>query len=261
MPLPQYVEWRGNRLWYRRAYPKELWPIVGSGRTIAKSLRTDSPSEAMRSRPEAERAFFVAVDEARAELAQRSNRLALTKQAAEALAVQWFLEALEGAEDARVKQSPDALDDALDFASDRIADTRQALAEGDLKEWQKRAAHLREGAGYASEPIADSLLTRLLGRAAIAVEEVERGRLVGDYGKRPTEPLFAAAMEAPQAATPPQPVAPRAAPTVTVADLERVFRETKFPSLSPSTVHGYTPVFRLLRDVLGANAAPCQHQP
>jgi hypothetical protein len=74
MSLPQYVEWRGNRLSYRRAYPKELWPIVGKGSTFAKSLRTDSPSEAMRSRPAAERAYFVAVDHARAELARRTDR-------------------------------------------------------------------------------------------------------------------------------------------------------------------------------------------
>jgi integrase len=258
MPLPEYVEWRGNRLQYRRAFPKDVWPIVGKGRAFAKSLRTDSPSEAMRACPEAARAYFVAVDEARARLAQLANLPPLTAQAAEGLAVKWFLEALETGEAFRLPMFPDALDDALEFSSDRAADARQALAEGDLKDWKLRAAELRDAAGYNSEPIADALLTRLLGRASIAAEEVEAGRLTGDYGKRPADPLFAAAMEAPIGAganqPPPSVTEPsRASPSVTVADLERAFRETKFPSVSPSTVQGYAPVFRLLRDVLGAD--------
>jgi hypothetical protein len=213
MPLPQYVEWRGNRLWYRRAYPKLLWPVVGNGKTFARSLRTDSPSEAERSRPEAERAFFAAVDVARAELARRSDRSALTREAAESLAVKWFLETLEGAEDFDLPRSPDALGDALELSAERAADARQALAEGDPTDWRKRAADLRERGSYSSEPAADALLLRLLGRASVALEEVTGGRLVGDYGKRPTDPLFAAAMEAPKLApaSPASTIAPSAA--------------------------------------------------
>jgi integrase len=257
MPLPQYVEWRGNRLQYRRAFPKDVWPVVGKGRAFALSLRTDSPSEAMRSRPEAERAYWAAVDEARAKLTKLANRPPLSREAAEALAVRWFLDSLEGGEDARIPLAPDALDNALEAAADSAADARQALAEGDLRDWQRRAAELRERAGYASDPVADSLLVRLLGRASIAAAEVEQGRLVSDYGKRPTDPLFAAAMEAPKAAPSYHRTsageAPQAAPKATVADLEKAFRETKLPSLSPATVQGYEPVFRLLRDVLGAD--------
>jgi integrase len=262
MPLPQYVEWRGNRLQYRRAFPKDVWPIVGKGKAFAKSLRTDSPSEAMRSRPEAERAYFVAVDEARAELARQSVRPSLTKEAAQALAVQWFLDVLESAEDMREPLSPAALDGALEFASDRVAELKEALAERGPRAWRTRAAELRERGGYASEPVADAELARLLGRATIAAEEVEQGRLVSDYGKRPSDPLFAAAMEAPRAplgaasgAQTAQPTAePQAPPKRSLADLERAFREAKLPSLSPATVQGYEPVFRLLRDVLGTDA-------
>jgi len=36
-----------------------------------------------------------------------------------------------------------------------------------------------------------------------------------------------------------------------MADLERTFRAAKLPSLSPATVQGYEPVFRMLRDLLG----------
>jgi hypothetical protein len=147
MPLPEYVEWRGNRLQYRRAYPKDVWPIVGKGRAFTKSRRTDSPGEAMRACPEAARAYYVAVDEARGRLAQLANRPPITTRAAEALAVKWFLEALETGETFRLPMSPDALDDALEFSSDRAADARQALAEGDVKDWKRRAAELRDGAG------------------------------------------------------------------------------------------------------------------
>lgn len=262
MPLPQYVEWRGNRLWYRRAFPKDLWPVVGKGRAFALSLRTDSPSEAMRSRPVAERAFFAAVDRARAELARRTSLPVLTKEAAISIAVEWFREGLERGDDWRKPMNPEELDEALELSSDRMLEARQALTEkGEAREWQRRAASLRDRAGYASDRSADWELTRLLARCTVAMEEVEQGRLLGDYGKRPSDPLFAAAMDAPvsplEAASAPlaaQPAAqPVAAPTRSVADLERAFRDGKFPTLSPATVQGYEPVFRLIRDVVGAD--------
>lgn len=262
MPLPQYVEWRGNRLWYRRAFPKDLWPVVGKGRAFALSLRTDSPSEAMRSRPVAERAFFAAVDRARAELTKAISLPVLTKEAAISIAVEWFLDGLERGEDWRKPMNPAELDEALELSSDRMVEARQALTEkGEAREWQRRAASLRDRAGYASDRSADWELTRLLARCTVAMEEVEQGRLLGDYGKRPSDPLFAAAMEAPK--SPVEAVSgrlavqpaeePSAAPTRSVAELERTFRETKLPTLSPATVQGYEPVFRLLRDVLGAD--------
>ena len=119
--LPQYVEWRGNRLWYRRAFPKDLWPVVGKGRAFAQSLRTDSPHEAMRSRPEAERAFFAAVDRARSELAQQQAvRPSLTKDAAISIAVEWFLAGLERGDDWRKPMDPDELEQAFELSSDRM---------------------------------------------------------------------------------------------------------------------------------------------
>jgi integrase len=93
------------------------------------------------------------------------------------------------------------------------------------------------------------------------MEEVEQGRLFGDYGKRPSDPLFAAALEAPRspigvatALPADQPaMEPPAPPARSLADLERAFREAKLPTLSPATVQGYEPVFRVLRDVLGTD--------
>jgi integrase len=216
----------------------------------------------MRSRPEAERAFFAAIDKARAELVHKASLPVLTKEAAISIAIEWFLGGLERGDDWRKPMSPEELDEALELSSDRIVEARQALSEkGEAREWQRRAASLRDRAGYASERSADWELTRLLARCTVAMEEVEQGRLLGDYGRRPSDPLFAAAMEAPGGPVegPAAPVAVQpavqlaAAPARSIADLERAFREAKFPTLSPSTVQGYEPVLRLLRDVLGAD--------
>ena len=72
MALPEFVTRRGERLYYRRAFPKELWPVTGKA-AFAVSLHTSDPKEALRSRPEAERRYCAKVDEARAELARRAN--------------------------------------------------------------------------------------------------------------------------------------------------------------------------------------------
>jgi hypothetical protein len=75
----------------------------------------------------------------------------------------------------KMKLSPDELKEAREAAVEEAADDRRKLAEGELK-WQL-ARKLREGAGFSGEPAADRTLARLLGRASIAVSEVERGRL------------------------------------------------------------------------------------
>src|SRR5690348_4382060 len=97
MPLPQFVVRRGQQLYYRRAYPQELWPVTGRG-AFAMSLRTADPKEALRARPAAERRYTQRVDEARAELARQQTMPPLTKADAEAIAVRWFMEALENLE-------------------------------------------------------------------------------------------------------------------------------------------------------------------
>lgn len=258
MPLPQHIIRRGQRLYYRRAFPKELWPVTGRGKSFVLSLRTDSLSEALRARPAAERAYHAAVDAACAEMGRRGNRPPLSKEAAQALAVRWFLDALETAEDMTVPASGGALEKVIADSEWAIAEARRAIAEGELADRERLGRCLRDAAGYSSEPVANAALVRLLGRAAVAAEEVYRGRLVGRYETRPSDPLFAAALDNPPsngAGVVPASWAAQAEPEgKTVADLEEAYREERLPVLSLSAQEAYEPVLRLLKAVLGEGA-------
>jgi integrase len=250
MPLPQFITRRGEQLYYRRAFPQELWPVTGKG-AFAVSLRTSDPQEAQRSRPDAERRYFERLDQARAELARRAVQTPLSKAAAEAIAIRWFLEALETAEDfTPLTQGPERLAKAVEDSEWALAEARRALAEGELSDRARLARCLREQAGFGPEAIAETALVRLLGRAAVAAEEVHSRRLRGDYGARPKDPLFASALETGTRALP-EPAA-QAAPKPTIRQLEETFRKLRFPALSPATQQGYEPVFRLLRETLGS---------
>jgi integrase len=216
------------------------------------SLRTADPKEALRARPAAERRYTQRVDEARAELARQQTMPPLTKADAEAIAVRWFMEALENLEAFR-KNIPECVQANAEQARERAAEARRVLAEGDTD--QNKARRLRDEAGFASNPDADRALARLLGRASVAAEEVEAGRAVGRYGCRPSDPLFASAMDAP-------PPAPKAAPAAaaqsasnrSIADLIEAYREARFDRYSAATKRAYEPVFRVLRELLGSDA-------
>lgn len=257
MPLPQFVTRRGERLYYRRAFPKELWPVTGKA-PFALSLQTTDPKEALRARPEAERRYAAKVDQARAELARRANLKPLTKADAQALAVRWFLQALETAEDfTPVSMGPERREWALENAEFILGEARRALAEGELSDRKRLARCLREEAGLAEgDGVAEAAFLRLLGRAAVAAEEVYSARLKGDYGARPRDLLFASALESNEQVE--RPHGPRhtqeaavSRPSKTLSDLETDYRRIKLAHLRPGTVEAYKPVFRLLNEVLG----------
>jgi integrase len=257
MALPQFVRRRGERLYYHRAYPKELWPVTRST-AFAVSLRTADPKEALKARPEAERRYHARVDEARAELVRRRSKPPLTKPDAQALAIQWFLESLDAMALYR-EGNPQVASEAADEARERIGDCRRVAAEGDWGAMRHKVSRVREEAGFAADREADNELARLLTRAAIAANEVEAGRAGGRLHTRPEDPLFASAMEAHNApsVTPHAPsTKPQGQPSgPTIADLETAFRKVKLPGLAPGTVSGYPPVFRLLKAVIGEGAA------
>jgi integrase len=253
MPLPQFIARRGEQLYYRRAYPQELWPVTGRA-AFAMSLRTADPKEALRARPEAERRYTQRVDEARAEMARRAAMLPLTKASAEAIAVRWFLDGLDMAEDARLGRPVLSPSLQAENAEWLASEARRALAEGDLADRRRTAECLRDQAGFAPEPVADAALVRLLGRAAIALHDVEAGRVLARYDTRPNDPLFAAAMDAPPPVAPTAPVgAPKAALGRTIDELIEQYREAKFGHFSSSTQRAYVPVFRVMRELLGTD--------
>ena len=179
MALPQHVSWRGQVLQYRRGFPKELQSITGLA-AFAVSLRTADPRQASRAKPEAERRYYARVDAARKTLARQSmGLLPMTRADAETIAVRWFLQSVESADDFRADYVETiSVDEALDDARWAAAEARQALAEGDLGDEQRLARCLREAAGLSREPRTEALLVSLLGRAAIALHEIEEALLV-----------------------------------------------------------------------------------
>ena len=267
MPLPQYVSRRGEQLQYRRGFPNALWSITGRG-AFAMSLRTSDPKLAERARPEAERLYHARVDAAQLELARVAAAEAatanaapppITKADAEAIAVGWFLTSLRSADEMRAGYVAEiGVEQAVDDAHWATAEARRALAEGDVADKWRLAKCLREAAHLGRESRAEAWLLLLLGRAAIALHEVEAGRVAGRFGVRPTDPLFASAMEAP--ATPAREAhapggerraAPQGKPERTLADLIAAYKSDRWPKLSAASHRAYGPAFRLLEGIIG----------
>lgn len=252
MALPEFVTRRGNRLYYRRAYPQELWPVTGTS-PFSKSLRTSDPAEALRARPEAERLYHKRVDAARAELARRSAARSLNEADAMRLALEWFREAVDAWAPQPGNEEDVEAAAELEGAMEATAREALSLSRDDLSDpggtdTASRAVRLRDAAGLLPSAEGDASLVRYLRRAAVAVHQVRKARLLGDYGARPDDPLFASVLDTAEgqaAATPPAKSGP------TVADLERTFKAAKLPSLSAASEQAYAPVFRLLREVIG----------
>ena len=79
---------RFGRLYFNRAYPKDLWPVLGKS-PFRLSLHTDSLEVALRRRPDAERRYFAAVDKARGHQEVLTPRQ-LSEIDAVAIAARWF---------------------------------------------------------------------------------------------------------------------------------------------------------------------------
>ena len=195
--LSQHLMQRGGRWYFNRAWPTELRGALGAA-PFRVSLHTDSLKEARRARPEAERRYWAKVDAARAKPSEAPSR-PLSEAAAQSLAVEWFREELGKIEAilAEVQSYEPHARLAHEQAPDQLAELRRELGEADLHHAWKIARPLAQGAGYAK---ATQELARLVQRARIAWHEVWQGRLVADYSARPSEPLFAAALETPQGA-------------------------------------------------------------
>lgn len=79
---------RSGRWYYNRAFPKDLWPVVGKS-PFRLSLGTESLEEAQRQRGMAEQRYWAAVDAARKKLGDRRER-ALTDNEAVGIVSRWF---------------------------------------------------------------------------------------------------------------------------------------------------------------------------
>ncbi len=255
MASTQYLIRRGSRWYYNRAFPTDVWPVLGKA-PFRQALKTDSLSEAQRMRPEAERLYWKAVDEARAASASSDTRRPLTRDVAKALSAVQFRRWLDEGEDWLTPARSDGeLEKRTIDAANDTAEVRRRLAEGDLAAYVTDAERLLKDAGYASDGgVEFAAFLRLLARADLSRAEVFEGRVLGDYAARPSDLLFAATMGAPLPDLSPPENVEATAPTAaqrTIADLEDAYKADKWEGLSESSKSAYAPIFRLLREVLG----------
>lgn len=238
--------WRrnGGNFYYRRAYPTDIAPELTGD--FKRSLGTDSKAEARRAMPEAERQFHAKVDAARLSLARQAPTQPLTEHAANSLAAEWFRDALATA---------DAMASPSDTQGVDFDEARRVFKE-DFPALRAKARRMAEGAGYCipeDDWLALDYLARLLGRGGVAFAEVFNARALGDYGKRPADPFFAALLAEPTV-TPAAPVAPPASvPKRTLTDLIAAYKADRWAALAPATKADYRAPLRLLSNVLGAD--------
>ena len=237
---------RNGRWQFNKAYPKELWPITGPS-PFRKSLGTDSLTEAIRARPNAERLYFAKVDAARAILAGRIPRQ-LTEVEAMGLVAKWFTE-----EDAQRSAALEAtqsplmdIDGALAEIDALDAEARQAIAEGDVHTVRPLAHRLLEEAGLeadAKSKIFKAFMIALL-RGRRELLAMERRRVLGDYSVQPSDPLISKALAG----------GPMVAAKVrTVADMIDGFVADNNPKWAPSTRKATESPLRIMKEFFGAD--------
>lgn len=233
---------RAGRWYFNRAYPKDLWPLLGKA-PFRLSLRTDSLEVALRRRPDAERRYFAAVDEARGQQVALAPRQ-LTEIDAVAIAARWFqAEDMERTADLARRRSASLDIDGYLAALDRYeADARQAIAEDERYLVLQHALGLLAEEGFEADPRSPAFksLQRAMLRGRRELALLERARLLGDYSVKPSDPIFANVA-----------AGTTGRPERTVEDLIKAHNEDKVSKRSPSTQASYEPVWRLLRDVLG----------
>lgn len=233
---------RSGRWYFNRAYPKDLWPVLGKA-PFRLSLHTDSLEVALRRRPDAERRYFAAVDKARRQQ-QEIKPKQLSEIDAIAIAARWFQrEDLERTADLASRRSASLDIDGYLAALDRYeAEVRQAIAEDDRHLVLPHALGLFEEEGFEANPRSPAFrsLQRAMLRGRRELALLERARLLGDYTVKPSDPIFASALTNTVGRT-----------ERTVEDLIKAHYEDKVSKRSPSTQASYEPVWRLLRDVLG----------
>lgn len=233
---------RNGRWYFNRAYPKDVWAVVGKS-PFRVSLRTDALEVAQRRRPDAERRYWAAVDAARDKLAV-SAPIPFSEFDAVALAGRWFHEEVKR-QTANIEDTLGLrfdLDEALEILNDREIEVRQALSSNDFSEIRPTAERLLSREGFAIDRRSSSYkdLLRLMLRGDRELHVIARARMLGDYSVQPSDPAFRKALD-----TLPQ------APSKTLAELIKAHRADKVLNLSPSTQAAYEPVWRVMKAVLG----------
>ena len=251
MKNTQYLIQIGSRWYCRVRWPKEVWGTLGDG-AFKKSLGTDSRAEAVLRLPGALQEFQARVQKAKAQQLEATPR-PLGAGEITLLVSRWF-------EQAQSAFQPSTKPRQLD-PQERHA--RNALLRQKHEQLARRRVQLGEGDYFALYPIVDGLLTRAglnvdredpsfgllcqtLMRAWIALEETALAKMRGEFGHQPADPI----LEELKAAEPGGGSAPAAK---TLDNLIEAYGAAKGDRWSQSTRNAYKPVYRVLRDTLGAN--------
>lgn len=234
---------RNGRWSFNKAYPKELWPVVGRA-PFRLALNTDSLEQAQRLRGFAEQRYWAAVDEARRRLGEVIAR-PLTSIEATAIVSRWFLQRNEELDHSHLHAPTphvilDVVRKELTYSERELS---RRLADGDIEEFGALASRVLEREGIKVDPASEGYRTllQLLVRANKELGRIDLARLQGDFGYRPADPIFRDALAAP------------ATPRRTVGDLIDAYEREKAPGWSPSTKATHAPVWRILRDVFGTS--------
>lgn len=250
----RYLVQIGSRWYCRIRWPKEVWATLGDG-SFKRALGTESRSEAVLKLPAALQEFQNAVAVAKARQLEASPR-PLGAGEITLLVAQWY-----GA--AQAAFQPNSRPQQLD---QQERQERRALMERQEAQLVRRRAQLGEADYSTLYPLVDGLLSRAglnvdrqdasfgllcqtLMRAWIALEETALARMRGEFGHRPADPILDDLKEVEATS----PSAGTAAPARTVDTLIEAYSAAKTERWSQSTANAYKPVFRVLRDTLGAN--------
>lgn len=239
--------------WYCRIrWPKEVWPTLGDG-SFKRSLGTGDREEAARRLPAALQEFQNRVQAAKGRQLEANPR-PLSEGEITLLVANWYAQARSAFSiNPKPRQlSPEertARRELIQRQESQLARKREQLGEADYGTLTPIVDGLLERAGLRvdrSDP-SFGLLCQTLMRAWIALEETALAKMRGEFGYRPADPILDDLRE----------VAPRSAEAAqeirTVEDLITAYEAAKREAWSQSTANAYRPVFRLLRDVLGAN--------
>lgn len=235
---------RGNQWYFNKAYPKDLWPVVGRS-PFRMSLRTDSFDVAIRSRPDADRLYWAKVDQLRAKHAPKEPK-GLTEVQAMGIVARWFREEdAERTAELEDNRSPlQDIDGALAEIDALDIQAREAIAEDEFYRVQNLAEKLAEDAGYTFDPRpkASKRYLRALLRGRRQLLLMERSRLLGDYTVEPSDPLLRSILAD-------QPHSGTAARTV--KDMVEGFLKDNRERWGPSTLKGTEAPLRILQEFLG----------
>lgn len=233
--------WAFNKRW-----PKDV-ELIAPGSHFRKGLGTSDLSVAIRRRTSAEDEFWAKVDGFRRRLDDHPRQLSETE--ASTIVSRWFRERNDELDAGHLSEPvPDEVREAeLRDLPHNLALLDDALARNDTAPIASLARRifaeqeitiLPEGPGY-------QYLLQLLFRANKELALIDAARLKGDFGYRPSDPVFAAAMENDN----------KGRPKRTLGDLIEAHWAAKSPDWSPRTQEQFPPVHRLLRDSLGATRA------